>query len=94
MNILTRYLAGTFLRYLVSTLFVLISLVLLANLFASIEEVLSGWRELLAFLERMARSIPGVVEMLLPMAVLIAAMFTLPPENRSRWAIIPFLGLD
>ncbi len=76
MNILTRYLAATFLRYLVSTLFVLISLVLLANLFASIEEVLSGWRELLAFLERMARSIPGVVEMLLPMAVLIAAMFT------------------
>ena len=76
MNILTRYVAATFLKYFVYTLIVLISLVLLANLFAAIEEVLSGWRELLAFLEQTARSLPGVVEMLLPMVVLIAAMFT------------------
>ena len=83
MGILTRYVATTFLRHLVLTLVALVGLVVVANLFGDLEDAFSGWRALVEFADRTARSLPAVVEMLLPMVVLLATLFTFAGLSRN-----------
>ena len=83
MNLLTRYIAFGFLKYWVLTLLALLMLVLLANFVAAWDRVLSDWQAVLGFLESTGRAVPGVVETLLPLTVLLAAMFTFSGYARS-----------
>jgi len=76
MSILTRYVARAFLRNFLLTLLAFLALVQAANFFSQIEKVFSDWDTLLAFLEEALRGTPLIVETMLPMVVLLAAMFT------------------
>jgi LPS export ABC transporter permease LptG len=83
MSILTRYVAWAFLRNLALTLLALLALVQVANFFARIEEVFSGWSALLRFLDGALRGTPFIIETVLPIVVLLGALFTLVGLSRG-----------
>lgn len=83
MSILTRYIAATFLKHLIYTGIALVALVLVANLFSRLERVFASWEALRDFTEASLRSIPGVIEQMQPMMVLLASMFTFSGFSRN-----------
>jgi len=83
MTILSRYLVRDFLKYLAYCVTALLGLVLLANLLSRLEAVFSSWEGFLDFADEVIRSIPAILEQLLPMAVLLATMFTFNALSRS-----------
>jgi len=83
MSILTRYVARAFLSNLVLTLLALLALVQVANFFSRIEQVFSNWDALLRFLDEALRGTPFIIETMLPIVVLLGAMFTLVGLSRT-----------
>ena len=83
MSILARYVARDFLKYLFSCLMAMVLLLLVANLFGNIESVFSSWRKFVEFTESMARAIPTIFELVLPMSVLLATVITFSGFSRS-----------
>ena len=83
MSILTRYIAATFLKHLMFTGIALVALVLVANLFGRLERVFASWEALRLFAETSLRGVPGVIEQMQPMMVLLSAMFTFSGLSRN-----------
>lgn len=83
MKILSRYLARDFVKYLLLCLLAMLLLMMVGTLFSNINTVFSSWAALKAFLDTLVRSLPGVIELLLPMTVLLATMFTFNALSRD-----------
>lgn len=83
MKILSWYIARTFVRYWILTLSALVLFVLLADLLGSLEDVFTSWARFTAFLEDNLRSLPRILDILLPMTVLLATVFTFSALGRG-----------
>ena len=76
MNILSRYIARTYLKFWLLCLLALVSLVIVANLFGNLDSVFTSRQALLAFLDDTLRSLPAMLDLMIPMTVLLATLFT------------------
>lgn len=83
MTILFRYLARDFLRNWLLTLAALVVLIVIAALFGNIEAAFSSWESFMEFYQKTVRSLPGLVEILLPMTVLLATVMTYSAFSRT-----------
>jgi lipopolysaccharide export system permease protein len=83
MKILSRYIARTFIKFWLLSLLALLMLVVVANLFGNLDDVFSGLEGLLKFLDDTLRTLPGVFDLLVPMATLLATLFTFNSLGRS-----------
>ena len=83
MKIISRYIAKIYLQFLVMTLFALLLLVVISQLFGTIGEVFNEPSKFLKFLDTLVRSLPLLVNLLLPMTVLLATVFTFNNLGRS-----------
>jgi LPS export ABC transporter permease LptG len=83
MTILFRYLARDFLRNWLLTLSALVVLIIIAALFGNIETAFSSWESFLGFYQKTVQSLPGLVEILLPMTVLLATVMTFSAFSRT-----------
>lgn len=83
MTLFTRYIAARFLRHLLGTVATLLALVLVAQLIGQIDRVIAGPAGLLGFLQDTAETLPRLVERMLPIAVLLAAMFAFNGLGRT-----------
>lgn len=83
MSILSRYVAKAFLKYLVLCLMAMVLLLLIADLFGNLESIFSSWRKFRDFLDTTARSMPTIVEIVLPMCVLLAVVMTFTGLSRT-----------
>lgn len=83
MKILSWYIAKDYLRYWVLTLVGLIVFVQVANLFGNLDDVFTSTDRLLAFLDESLRALPTIFDILLPMTVLLATVFTFSTLSRS-----------
>ena len=83
MKLLSRYIAATFLKFWFLTLLALLLLVVVANLFGNLDTVLSSRAGLQQFLEDTVRSLPTLLDLLIPLTVLLAALFAFSSLGRS-----------
>ena len=83
MTILFSYIAKDYFRYWIFNLTALVSIVVVANLFGNIDLVFRNWRAFLGFVDKTLRSLPETVEILLPMTVLLASVFTFNAYSRN-----------
>lgn len=83
MKILPRYIARTYLKFWLLCLAALAALVVVANLFGNLDSVFSSRADLLAFLDETVRALPVMLDLLIPMTVLLATLFTFSSLGRS-----------
>lgn len=83
MRILSRYIARTYLKFWLLCLTALVALVVIANLFGNLDTVFTSREELVAFLDDTVRSVPQMLDLLIPMTVLLATLFTFSSLGRS-----------
>ncbi len=83
MTILFRYVARDFFRNWLGTLAALVTLIVIAALFGNIDEAFSSWEAFLEFLNKTVKTLPGLVESLLPMTVLLATVLTFSAFSRT-----------
>lgn len=83
MTILTRYIATSFLRYWLACLAGVLGLILISALLGNINDAIQSWEAFGRFWLDTARSVPGLIEILLPMTVLLATVFTFAALSRS-----------
>ncbi len=83
MKILSWYIAKTFVKYWAISLLALMLLVVVANLFGNLDNIFTSRAKLLAFAEETFRSLPIMLDILLPMTVLLATLFTFNTLARS-----------
>ena len=83
MKLLTWYIARTFLKYWLLCLLAFFSFVTVANLLGNLEKTFSSIQGLLIFIEETLRGMPEVLDILLPMTVLLATIFTFTSFSRS-----------
>ena len=83
MNLLSRYIAATFLRFWALSLLALLLLVIIAKLFGNLDTVFSSRAGLEQFVEDTIRSLPTILDLLVPLTVLLATMFTFTSLSRS-----------
>lgn len=83
MKILARYIARDYLRYWLLCLLGLVSLVVLSSLLGNINEVFTSWERFVLFAGQTLRNLPRMVELLLPMTVLLATLFTFNSLSRT-----------
>ena len=83
MNILSRYIAISFTRYWLACLGGVLGLIVISALLGNVNE---AFRSVTAFFEfwlETARTVPGLLEILLPMTVLLATVFTFASLSRT-----------
>lgn len=83
MTILFRYVARDFFRNWLGTLTALVALIVIAALFGNIDEAFSSWEAFQDFLDKTAKTLPGLIENLLPMTVLLATVLTFSALSRT-----------
>src|SRR3970040_1337561 len=83
MTILSRYIAGTYLKYWALCMLALVLMVVISNLFSSLDSIITRPDGLSQFLDRTVRSLPSILDLLIPMTVLLATMFTFNSLSRS-----------
>ena len=83
MTILSRYIAKSFLRYWVACLTGVLGLILISALLGNVNEAIQSWSAFLGFWLDTIRTIPGLLELLMPMTVLLATVFTFAGLSRS-----------
>ncbi len=83
MTILARYIALRFLRYWLACLAGLVGLILIAALLGDVNNAVQSWDAFLNFWVETIRSIPDLLEILLPMTVLLATVFTFAGLSRT-----------
>jgi LPS export ABC transporter permease LptG len=83
MSVLFRYVARDFFRNWLATLTALVMLIVIAALFGNIDEAFSSWEAFQEFLDKTVRTLPGLVESLLPMTVLLATVLTFSALSRT-----------
>ncbi len=75
--------AKSFLRYLFYCVLAMVLLLLIANMFGNIESAFDSWPKFLEFLNGTLRSVPAIVEIILPLSVLLATVMTFTGLSRS-----------
>jgi len=83
MNILFRYIAKDFLRNWLGVLVSLAMMIFVSSLLGDINAAFQSWAKFLEFLNRTASLMPELIEIMLPMTVLIAAVMTLTAFGRT-----------
>src|SRR5689334_11482001 len=83
MTILFRYVAKDFFRYWIGVLTALITLIVIAALLGNIDEAFSSWESFLEFYNKTVKTLPGLIEILLPMTVLLATVMTFSAFSRT-----------
>ena len=83
MKLLSRYIAATFLKFWSLSLLALLVLVIVAKLFGNLDTVFSSRAGLQQFAEDTIRSLPIILDLLVPMTVLLATLFTFNSLGRS-----------
>src|SRR5262249_31107929 len=83
MTILFRYVARDFFKNWLGTLTALIVLIIIAALFGNIDEAFSSWESFLEFYDKTVKSMPGLIEILLPMTVLLSTVLTFSAFSRT-----------
>src|SRR5574341_52309 len=83
MTLLFRYIAKDFLRNWIGVLLSVALLIVVSSLLGDINEAFHSWARFLAFMQRTARLLPELFEILLPMTVLLAAVMTFSAFSRT-----------
>lgn len=83
MSILSRYVARAYLKYLLLCLLAMVMLVLIANIFGNLESIFSSWRNFVDFMDSTIRSLPTILEIVLPLCVLLAVVITFSELSRN-----------
>jgi lipopolysaccharide export system permease protein len=83
MKLLSRYIAGTYLKFWSLALLAMVLMVVISNLFGNLDTVLSSPTGIFEFLEDTLRSMPMVLDLLIPMTTLLAVLFTFNSLGRS-----------
>jgi lipopolysaccharide export system permease protein len=83
MTILARYIAMRFLRYWLACLAGLLGLILISALLGNVNDAIQSLDAFLTFWLETIRSIPDLLEILLPMTVLLATVFTFAGLSRT-----------
>ncbi|HKJ00738.1 MAG TPA: LptF/LptG family permease [bacterium] len=83
MKLLSRYIAGIYLKYWSLCLMALVLLVIISNLFGNLDSIVTSPDGLFHFLDDTLRSLPGIFDLLLPMTALLATLFTFNSLGRS-----------
>ncbi len=83
MSILARYIAKDFFWYWVACLVSVLLLIIVAALLGDIDEAFKSWQKFVRFWHETVKSLPNIVEILLPVTVLLATMFTFAGYSRS-----------
>jgi len=83
MKILSRYIAGTYLKYWTLCMLALVLMVVVSNLFSNLDSIITKPDGFYHFLDRTIRSMPAVLDLLIPMTVLLATLFTFNSLSRS-----------
>jgi lipopolysaccharide export system permease protein len=83
MKLLSRYIAALYLKFWSTSLLALVMLVIIANLFGNLDSVFSSRAGLVQFAEDTIRSLPTILDLLIPMTALLATLFTFNSLGRS-----------
>ncbi|MDH4247359.1 MAG: LptF/LptG family permease [Deltaproteobacteria bacterium] len=83
MHILSKYIARTFFSYWFFTMVALVTFVIIANVLGNLDNIFTGWNRFLVFLSDLLRSLPGILDILFPMTVLLATVFTFTSFSRT-----------
>jgi lipopolysaccharide export system permease protein len=83
MSILFRYVARAYLKYLFLCVLAMVMLLLIANIFGNLESIFSSWQKFADFLDSTIRSMPTVLEIVLPMCILLAVVMTFSGLSRN-----------
>lgn len=83
MTILFRYVARDFLRNWLGTLSALVVLIVIAALIGNVDEAFASWDSFLEWADKTAKTLPGLIETLLPMTVLLATVMTYSAFSRT-----------
>jgi lipopolysaccharide export system permease protein len=99
MTILSRYIALGFLRFWLACLAGVLALIVISALLGNVNEAVQSWPAFWRFWLDTARTVPGLLEILLPMTVLLATVLTFAGLSRSselvamKTAGMGYLGL-
>jgi lipopolysaccharide export system permease protein len=83
MNILSLYIARNFTRYWLACLGGVLALIVISAVLGNVNDAVHSWAAFGQFCLDTARTIPGLLETLLPMTVLLATVFTFAGLSRS-----------
>ncbi|MFI5399697.1 MAG: LptF/LptG family permease [SAR324 cluster bacterium] len=83
MTILSRYLALSFLRYWLACVTGVIALIVIAALVGDVNRAAQSWAAFWQFWLDTAATVPGLLEVVLPMTVLLATVFTFAGLSRT-----------
>jgi lipopolysaccharide export system permease protein len=83
MNILTRYIATSFVRYWLGCVSGLLGLILISALLGNVSDAFQSLPAFLRFCYETIQTLPGLMEILLPMTVLLATVFTFAGFSRT-----------
>jgi lipopolysaccharide export system permease protein len=83
MTILSRYIGFSFLRYWLACLAGVVALIVISALLGNVNDAVQSWPAFWQFWLDTARTVPGLLEILLPMTVLLATVFTFAGLSRS-----------
>lgn len=83
MNLLSRYIALTFLRNFLFCVSGVALLLVVSLLFGNIESVFSGWEELSIFLGELAAALPRILELVFPLCIILPTAMTFIGLSRS-----------
>ncbi|MDH5752071.1 MAG: LptF/LptG family permease [Deltaproteobacteria bacterium] len=83
MRILSWYIARTFLKYWILCVFALLAFIVVANLLGNLDNIFTGWNQFVKYLTELVRSMPGVLDILFPMTVLLATVLTFTQLGRT-----------
>ncbi|MFI5399802.1 MAG: LptF/LptG family permease [SAR324 cluster bacterium] len=83
MTILSRYIALSFLRYWLACVGGVIALIVIAALLGDVNRAVHSWAAFWQFWLDTAATVPGLLEVVLPMTVLLATVFTFAGLSRT-----------
>lgn len=83
MNILSGYIAKIFLKFWLLSLLAMILLVIVANLFGSIDRAFSSVSNFLAFIDDILASLPITLDIAIPLTVVLATLLTFNSLGRT-----------
>ena len=83
MRILSFYISRTFFSYWFFSLVALVSFIIIANVLGNLDNIFTGWDRFLVFLSDTLRSMPSILDILFPMTVLLATVFTFTSFSRT-----------
>ncbi|MDH4122188.1 MAG: LptF/LptG family permease [Deltaproteobacteria bacterium] len=80
---LSRYVSRAFLKNLFLVVAFLITLVVISTFLGEVDKVFNGWAGVRGFLEKTLQTLPDTLDLMLPMGILLAALFTFTGFGRT-----------